>query len=105
MLFRCDVAYHQSCQCKSEDGCDVCYGAVGLCLAESGGLDGLVSIVAEVGQQFVAIDALELARGTASKVLEALAQGASQRTALNLPELRHTNACGVHLQCRAHGGE
>ena len=48
---------YQSCQRKAEDGGDMCYGAVGLCLVESGGLYCLFCVVAEVRQQFIAINA------------------------------------------------
>lgn len=54
---------------------------------------------------FVAEDAEELAGGALSQVLEAQAQGTSQRTAFHLPELADADARRVGLQGCAHRGE
>ena len=54
---------------------------------------------------FIAEDAEEFAGGTLAQVLEAHAQGTSQRTAFHLPELADADVRGVGLQGCAHRGE
>ena len=95
----------KTCQHETEDGSDVSQRPIGLWFVE--GRRHLIVCwgTAFVDQQFVAIDAEELVLGEHLVFLEPVSQRTSQRVALDLPELRHLDACGVQLECCTHGRE
>ena len=126
--------HEQAGQGEAEDGGDVGQGAVDLCfggaplVVDEGGtphaarlglgfghradlgaearLGAAGRVVPLVGEQFVAVDAEELAVGPlGTRSLELAAQCAGQRTALHLPELVDVNARGVEFEGGTHRRE
>ena len=61
-------------------------------------------VLAEVLQELIAIDALELAAGKLAVTLETLAEGTGQGVTLYAPELCNTDAGRVALQGGTHRG-
>ena len=59
-------------------------------------------VVTFVLQQFIRVDAFELSARVLVVLLKSLTQGASQRIAFYLPELRHADAGGVQLEGGSH---
>ena len=60
------------------------------------------SVLTKVLQEFVTIDTLELTTWKLTVTLETLAEGTGQWVTLHTPELGHTNASWVALQCSTH---
>ena len=88
---------------KAEYGGDVGQGAVGLAFGDlAQGLLFFLGLWAFVMQEFIRIDALELAAGVPVVLLEPLAEHTGQRVTLNVPELCHADAGGVNLECGSH---
>ena len=89
------VFSHESGQSEAEHGRNVHHRAV---CARLAGRAGVV-------KQFVAEHALEPSRRHKSRPLEALAQRAGERTAVNFLNLGHLYACRVELARRSHRRE
>lgn len=119
-----DILHHQSGYCESEDGGDVCRGAVDLRFRRAPLVVGEFRTAFPdrefrahagagpagagrtfVGQQLLGIDAKELPLREGAVSLEAFADGACQRAALHLPELSHLHLGRIHLEGRTHSRE
>ena len=119
-----DILHHQSGYCESEDGSDVCRGAVDLGFRRApfvvgefrgafpdrefrthAGTGSASAGRTLVGKQLLGIDAQELSLREGAVSFEAFADGTSHRAALYLPELRHLHLGRIHFEGRAHGRE
>lgn len=118
-----EVLHDEAGHHETEDGGDMRHGAVDLRFAvvpvvsqevgatflrvgavADGGFVAVDGCFAKVGKNFVAVDAEEFLGRTRLGVLKLLAKCATERTTMDFVELRHADACGIHLQRCTHGG-
>lgn len=92
------VVDYQRCKRKTKDGGDMDERPVDM-------LWFVGRLLPTILLMFIAEDAEKLAGGALAQVLEAKAQGTSQRTAFHIPELADSDARGVGLQGSSHRRE